>query len=40
MKVKNHALNFSIFKVIFGGMPRDTSNYDSVVKKNYNLLDI
>jgi len=24
---------FSIFKVIFGGMLRDTSNYDGVVKK-------
>jgi len=36
--VKNYALNFSIFRVIFEGMLKDTSNCVDVIKKVVSVI--
>jgi hypothetical protein len=39
--MKNYALDFSIFKIRFGGMLRDTtSNYVGVIKKLVSMIFI
>jgi len=36
--VKNYALNFSIFRVIFEGMLKDASNCVDVIKKVVSVI--